>query len=363
MFPALLLLLAETLAATPPGIVIDHQPAKTGQYIGSPSIVIAPGGAYLASHDFFGKGSTQSTSAVSRVFRSTDSGKTWTKTAEFPDQFWSNLSVHRGQVYLMGTTCEYGRIVIRRSGDRGLTWSAPAYLTGDTGYHTAPVPMVEKGGRLWRGMEFHPNGPWGFFEAFLISAPVKADLMDPKSWTMTERMRYPKELAGEGSHWLEGNAVVDRDGGLLDILRVANVEKAAIAKVKDGRFVFEGLVTFPGGAKKFTIRRDRKSRKYWALSNPALEKYAKSAKDPASVRNTLALLSSPDLRHWTVERIVLTHPDPDRHAFQYVDWQFDGDDLIVASRTAFDDEDGGAHNGHDANFLTFHRVEKFRSSK
>jgi hypothetical protein len=49
-----------------------------------------------------------------------------------------------------------------------------------------------------------------------------------------------------------------------------------------------------------------------------------------------------------------------KHAFQYVDWQFDGEDLVVASRTAFDDDEGGAHRAHDANFMTFHRVEKFR---
>ncbi|QOY87722.1 sialidase family protein [Paludibaculum fermentans] len=357
-----LLLLWSQAAAAPPGVVIDHHPGKTQQYIGSPSIAIGPGGAYVASHDFFGKGSTQSTSAVSRVFRSTDRGKTWTKTAEFSDQFWSNLFMHRGQLYLMGTTYEYGRIVIRKSVDGGVTWSAPAFLTEDTGYHTAPVPMAEKGGRLWRGFEFHPQGKWGFFEAFLISAPLKSDLMDPKSWTKTERLRYPKELAGEGDHWLEGNAIVDRKGEMLDILRVANLEKAAIVKLKGGKFEFEGLVPFPGGAKKFTIRWDKKSKRYWTLSNPALEKYERSAKDPASVRNTLALMSSPDLRHWTVERIVLSHPDVEKHAFQYVDWQFDGDDLIVASRTAFDDEEGGAPRGHDANFLTFHRVEKFRTN-
>ena len=36
------------------------------------------------------------------------------------------------------------------------------------------------------------------------------------------------------------------------------------------------------------------------------------------------------------------------------------DDLLVASRTAFDDGLGGARRAHDANFLTFHRFEKFR---
>jgi hypothetical protein len=43
-----------------------------------------------------------------------------------------------------------------------------------------------------------------------------------------------------------------------------------------------------------------------------------------------------------------------------VDWLFEGDDLIAACRTAYDDEEGGAHNFHDANFLTFHRFKNFR---
>ena len=53
-----------------------------------------------------------STSAVLRAFCSTDRGRTWAQTAEMRDQFWSNLFQHRGKLYLMGTTYEYGRIVI-----------------------------------------------------------------------------------------------------------------------------------------------------------------------------------------------------------------------------------------------------------
>ncbi|MCZ2156546.1 MAG: glycoside hydrolase [Bryobacterales bacterium] len=356
----LLLWLALTATAAPPGVVIDHQFASTREYIGSPSIVILPNGDYVASHDFFGKGSTSTESAVTRTFRSTDCGKTWRRTAEFNDQFWSNLFVYRGVLYLMGTTYEYGRIVIRRSDDGGVTWSEPSYLTKDTGYHTAPVPVLEHQGGLWRAMEFHPDGKWGFFQSFALSAPAGSDLMDAANWRMTERLAYPKDLAPEGDHWLEGNVVVDRKGRLVIVLRVANIEKAAIVRVEGAKLAFERLVPFPGGAKKFTIRWDPKSKRYWTLSNPALPQFPKSATDPASVRNTLALMSSKDLRKWEVKRIVLSHPDPEKHAFQYVDWQFDGNDLVVASRTAFDDEEGGAPRGHDANFLTFHRVENFR---
>ena len=353
MLLPLLLMLA---VANPPGIVIDHHPGETRQYIGSPSIAILKNGHYVASHDFFGPGSTQSTSAVTRVFRSRDRGATWTRTAEFSDQFWSNLFVHRGKLYLMGTTYEYGRIVIRRSDDGGATWSAPALITAETGYHTAPVPIAIHKGRLWRAMEFHPEGKWGFFEAFVLSAPVKADLMDARNWTFSPRLKYPVDKAPEGKHWLEGNAIVAPNGSLLDMLRVDNIEKAAIVKVSAMGLEFDRLVDFPGGAKKFTVRYDKKSHLYWTLSNAAPE----GAAAPASIRNTLVLMSSPDLVHWTVKRTVLSHPDALQHAFQYVDWQFDGNDLVVASRTAFDDDAGGAPRAHDANFLTFHRVGNFR---
>jgi hypothetical protein len=348
-----LLLLAPAGAAEPPGVIIDHQPAASRQYIGSPSIAILPDGAYVASHDFFGPGSTQSTSAVTRVFRSTDRGRTWRQTAELHDQFWSNLFVHRGRLYLMGATCEYGRVVIRESRDGGENWSPASYLTSEGNYHTAPVPMSIYKGRIWRAMEYHPPGAWGFFQAFLLSAPVKANLLDPRSWSFTARLPYPAG-SPEGKHWLEGNAVADRKGGLLDILRVDNIERAALVRVEGGGLKFDRLVDFPGGAKKFTIRYDRKTRRYWALVNPAPQ-----SPTPASVRNTLALASSADLMNWRIGRVVLTHPDRAKHAFQYVDWQFDGKDIVAAVRMAFDDDAGGAHSYHDANYLTFVRIADF----
>lgn len=73
----------------------------------------------------------------------------------------------------------------------------------------------------------------------------------------------------------------------------------------------------------------------------------------------MALASSKDLRNWIVERIILHHPDIKKHAFQYVDWLFEGEDIIAVSRTAYDDGLGGAANYHDANFITFHRIRDF----
>ena len=341
-----------------PGVIIDHQAASTREYIGSPSIVIAPNGDYVATHDLFGPGSSSTTSAETKVFVSHDRGVTWTQTADFQEQFWSNLFVDKGQTYLMGTNAEYGRIVIRSCKDNGQSWSIAHYLTSDSGYHTAPVPVAFRNGRIYRAFEHHPAGPWGSFQAFAMWASADSDLTNSSSWSFSNRLSFP--VGDEGNTWLEGNAVVAPDGAIVDMLRVDNRERAAILKLTGTDLKVDRFVDFSGGATKFTIRFDPISKLYWALVNAALTGEALSVSSPGSVRNTLALTSSPDLTHWTPRLIVLHHSDAAFYAFQYVDWQFDGKDIILVSRTAFDDASGGAHRSHDANFLTFHRIPAFR---
>jgi hypothetical protein len=75
----------------------------------------------------------------------------------------------------------------------------------------------------------------------------------------------------------------------------------------------------------------------------------------------LMLTSTADLRTWREESIVLRWREgeilagADRVAWQYLDWQFEGDDLVAVSRTSW-----GGQTYHNANFMTFHRVKNFR---
>lgn len=354
-----------------PGVVIDHQPASTGQYIGSPSIAILPDGTYVACHDFFGPKTPEA--KKTRVFASRDKGKTWTKLATL-DAFWSGLFVHNGALYLMGVTTDYGHVAIRRSTDGGKTWTTPdspstGLLLSDVRYHTATVPVLVHNGRIWRAFEDREGpGKWGpYFRSFMMSAPVDADLLNAANWTRTPSLgRDPSWLDNQFLGWLEGNAVATPDGHVVNVLRVANRqphERAAVIHISDdGKAATfdpaKGFIDFPGGAKKFTIRFDPKSKLYWSLVNDVPPAFV--AEQPDHIRNTLSLASSPDLRTWTVRCTLLHHPDTKGHAFQYLDWQFDGDDLIAASRTAYDDGLGGANNYHNANFLTFHRFPHFR---
>jgi hypothetical protein len=351
-----------------PGVVIDHVPAATGIYVGSPGLAILADGTYIASHDEFGPKSTEHTRAVSHIFRSKDRGANWEKLATITGAFWSNLFVHKKALYLLGTDKHHGNVVLHQSLDGAVSWKS-VVLRSESEYHCAPVPIVEHKGRLWRAFEWrNPPQAWGVnYRAGVLSVSARADLMDPKSWSATNFLPSDRSWnGGDMGAWLEGNVVVTPAGSLADILRVQTKspdEKAAWVTISsDGKTAsFDpatGFFPFPGGAKKFAIRWDKTSKRYWSLASIVDEKFR--APDPGKIRNTLALTCSPNLRDWEVRSVILTHPDTIHHGFQYVEWLFEGKDIIAACRTAYDDDQGGAHNNHDANFLTFHRIENFR---
>jgi hypothetical protein len=223
-------------------------------------------------------------------------------------------------------------------------------------------------GGAWE--EAEAGKKWGKnFRPFVMSAAEDADLVQAGNWTRTNALDQEATwLGGKFGGWLEGNAVVTPEGKIVDVLRVDEKPEgglAAIVRISDDGKKAEfdpekDFVKFPGGAKKFTIRLDPETKLYWSLSNYVPPEFRNP--NPSATRNTLALVSSPDLRNWKVERIVLQHPDRLKHGFQYVDWRFDGEDLIAAIRTAYDDGEGGAHNMHDANYLIFYRVKDFRKA-
>ncbi len=355
-----------------PGVVIHYSSAASGRYIGCPTIAILSDGQYVASHSFFGPKAGHRDRATTLVFGSTDRGHTWSKRTRIDGQFWSTFFVHDGSLYIMGTDKQWGDVVIRRSDDAGRSWTEPAdedsgRLLDDGRYHSSSVPVVVHDGRLWRAMEGEdtwprrgPGTPHPYC-AFVMSAPLEADLLRADSWTRSNYQRFDLARVGKkpgdrSGGWREGNIVIAPGGQVINFLRIddAGVDQADLLPVSaDGRKIRIddenwGLIDFPGGRTKFTIYFDPVSARYWSLVN--------QQSDPDAERNVLALVSSADLKQWKVHTIVLRHRDRRHHAWQYVDWRFDGADIVAVSRTGW----GDSHNFHDANYLTFHRIERFR---
>ena len=275
---------------------VKYQPERTRTYLGSPSLVRLVDGTLLATHDYFGPGcprNHENEESLVSVYRSEDDGETWLNVTHIMNAYWSTLFSHDGAVYLIGASQQYGSIVIRRSEDGGFTWTHP--VKGDRGvlfaggfyhdppnYHCAPVPVLRHAGRLYRAFEDCTPCTWPTgFQACVISAAEDSDLLDPASWTMSDKVAFDpawvprewQECSAPG--WLEGNVVAAPDGTLWNVLRLnstPSVDKAAMLRIEDEgrRLIFAadtGFITFPGGMSKFTIRRDPVSSLYLTLAN------------------------------------------------------------------------------------------------
>ena len=352
----------------PPGVVVSHAPKSDNVYFSSPAIEVLPDGSYIISHDV-----PRFSPSTTWIYRSEDKGRTWKKVSVVDNGLtWASLFFRDGALYIMGMQGKDSPCRIYKSTDRGDTWSTPSVIV-DWHCHSSSVPVVEHNGRLWRGLEvIDPvDKVWPRkFNAMILSMDGSSDITKSSSWVRSNKLAFnPTYLGGLFGGWLEGNAVPAPDGTMKLIMRVEvptanDGEYIAIIDVsEDGKSISfdpeNGFVKMPGGAKKFCIRYDEVSKRYWTLSNYVKPQY--KFMNPGKVRNTLSLCSSEDLRTWTMHKIVLEHEDVEYHGFQYVDWRSDGDDMVFVSRTSHDDGLGGAASYHDSNFITFHRVENFRS--
>lgn len=376
----------------PPGIVIVKSPDPQNLYVASPSLIILPDSSYLVSHDWSGPAMAGITRTS--VYRSVDKGNTWHKLADVDGLRWATLFIHRNSIYLIGVSRSFGDIHIMRSTDAGITWTKPSAGSGvlfkGGNYHTGPVPVVVYKGRIWRAFEEQPDmKDKSSIGAFVISAPEDADLLVPGNWTRTNAIRFSRKWINSLKPiTIEGNVVVTPVGKVIDLLRlethpgkkddfelqgyakgIPRFEVAPMMEVsgngKKLKFTPQtGFIHFPAAESKFTIRYDSVTQRYWTVGNKItkIHKGTDFNESPHRQRNVLSLFSSADLRDWTEhtrilrwnEGMIMDKMSP--VGFQYVDWQFEGNDLVFVCRTGW-----FGKRSHDANYITFHRLKNFRT--
>jgi hypothetical protein len=161
------------------------------------------------------------------------------------------------------------------------------------------------------------------------------------------------------------------DGRVVNMLRIngqtpqaVNVAAYTVLDQEASAVRFQQWVSGPFGTSKFVIRRDPNASRpvYYAVSNNVTREMLGIG--AVNARNNLVLSTSQDLVTWSVCSSVLsddtgfTLQDSATYTgFEYPDWQFDGDHLFVAIRTAY----RGAVNCGQSNRITFAWIRNFRS--
>ena len=344
----------------------DEAYAFSGRYLCSPSLVRHPDGYLLASMDLYAGACPQN---LTLIFRSDDDGESWHYVSELMPCFWGKLFVHKNELYMLACSTEYGDLLIGKSLDGGKTFSAPVSLlrglngkNGSCGVHKNPQNMLVYGGRLYGTLEW---GSWKnteyYHAAMVMSCDEDADLLDPESWHFSEPLKYDAAWEGTASDGIKGNIegtlCVAPDGKLYNLMRYQTSEKKILAYLvntddPDAPLSYSHAIEFPANLSKFMIKKDNASGRYYSVATRRID-------EPQTRRNLLSLMASYDLKSWTVvcDLIDKRNEDPDKIGFQYVDFEIEGDDIIYLCRTAIN----GAHNYHDSNYQTFHRIKDFRA--
>ncbi len=341
----------------------------SGKFLGSPCIVKLPSGKLICSMDLHMGGDGEN---LTIIFKSEDGGESWHYVTELSPCFWGKLFVHRDKLYMLACAGVYGDVVIGCSEDEGETWSVPTHIVhgvhGDFGGHHATVPVIEHNGRLYATFEY---GAWKFqtFYHCLLSIDANDDLMKADNWIFTEPAPVNKNAEGMPKSAvttaIEGNPVVLPDGvvGVLlriDPLYMSKLEYNRAMLVRsdpsnlEAPLKFDRVIDMPVGIRnKFVVYHEPDGDCYFALCNKYTEDYYG--------RGILNLAVSKDCINW-VDALTIADAREDRKhgmnktAYSYPDFTFDGDDIIVVSRTATN----APNSQHDNNMVTFFRIKNYK---
>ncbi len=302
--------------------------------------------------------------------RSEDDGKTWTLVATWKNARWCYLFEVRGRIYLCGSRLHPSHaVMIARVDEDGLH----ECIISENRNYTNPNAVVVANERIYL-----PTFPC------MMSAKLDSELLDPASWSFSNSLNDCIDknwfLSRSGcpdvkEYWqLEGNIVRSPDGSLHNMMRLeifpyngyaGLIDISEDGKIQTRNSSCDGLVEMPTAVSKFCVRYDESTGLYLAMTAyPTLPDPVPCPGPPmAGQRNVLAFAASSDMIHWKTLDILLCDTEvmnafcsARAHAFQYVVWDFDGEDLVYVVREAC----GYTKHYHDGTYVTMYRLKNYR---
>jgi hypothetical protein len=322
-----------------------------------------------------------------QVVESEDGGATWRPTARLPYNAATPF-VNNGALHLFAHpagTKPYreGDLMLLHSGDGGRSWADPVKLFEGHFWNVQTGMAIRDGHLYWSADDYVATPKRG---PRVFAGDLSADLMNPKAWRMSNYVEFPGlpdlllNPAIKGSYpsqrMLEPNVILVN--GRIRVLACvkpllqATTNLAAVFDLdeRDGKFdlSFTQYHPMPGGQVKFCIQWDEVSRLFWATLNLAADGQDQLAlKDPREQRGVtdypggiggndrLMLFYGLDGLNWFPAGCI-ARAGRLGQSFMYPSHIFDGDDLLVVSRSSINGK-----NRHDADACTFHRVRSFRN--
>lgn len=334
----------------------DAQYDFSGRYLCSPSLLRLPNGDLLAGMDLFGPEKGQ---CLTLLFTSSDNGNNWRYVTDLYPFYWGNLFLHKGAVYALGQSQEYGDLMIIRSEDGGYTWSEPSLLLYGSsvrcsagGPQHTPMHITTYKGRMYASYEY---GNWsiGGHQPGVISVDENTDLMQAENWSFSETLPYTGQWAansGTRGDAIEGNMVIAPNKRLYCLMRykVGELLKARVnTQDPDAPLQYMGIYPAPVSNSMFRILPYKG--KYLLITN---RKTAESEKFTCgSFRNVLSLYVTEDLETFTLIKDIIDfrEQDPQYFGFQYPCPILEEDGLRLSIRSAFND----ANSYHNSNHMLF----------
>ncbi|MCD6049119.1 MAG: glycosyl hydrolase [Verrucomicrobia bacterium] len=280
-----------------------------------------------------------------------------------------------------GTKVRNDDLLLLRSKDGGKTWSEPVTLFKGHFWNCHTGMAVRDNHLYWALDDLSLGSKRG---PRAVAGDLSGDLMDPKSWRLSEPVPFPgvpEPLTHPDlkltSQYLEPNVLNVR--GKLRVLmtvkpkRQSTASLCAVLDLNDDQkkldLKFKQFHPMAGGQLKFCVLWDEVSQMFWATANLVVDSqgafdwwaegekrgnFSYSSAMGGNDRRFLMLFYGIDGLNWMPAGCI-AQAGKISQSFMYARPAVDGDDLAIIARSSVN-----APNQHDADYATFHRVRDFR---